>query len=78
MLTFDPAHIDDDDYLTRYATACDPDGKPIHPDELPDVRAILKLEYELPPRDDAERALMASYTRLITLIKQRSAPGDHP
>lgn len=78
MFAFNPTHIDDDDYLLRYATACDPDGKPVHPDELPDIRAILKLEYALPPRDEGERALMASYTRLITLIKQHPITGGHP
>jgi hypothetical protein len=69
MFAFNHAHIDDDDYLLRYATACDPDGKPVAPEELPDIRAILKLEYGLAPRDDEEKELMASYQRLVTLIK---------
>lgn len=73
MLAFNPAHIDDDDYLLRYATACDPDARPVQPEELPDIRAILKLDLGLPPSNDAERALMASYQRLVTLIKTASS-----
>lgn len=78
MFAFNPAYIDDDDYLLRYATACDPDGKPVAAEELPDIRAIFKLEYNLPPRDDAERELMASYTLLVNLIKQHPITGGHP
>lgn len=69
MPLFDKNRIDDDEYLRTYVVACDPAADPPTDDELPDIRAVLKLEWELPPSSPAEAILMSQYARIQWMVR---------